>query len=152
MMARANQTPGMRPRQTLGRQLDVATRHAFPAVSTIVLMLLAEIPFGFASQATLLPAHPRMKQLNADLAGLNRQIRTEVGKIVDGLEREAKVSAMREEGVRRSLEEFIRMPVDTIDPRSAAALTDRIVAAPALLDALAPLVGLLLRDREGAAA
>ena len=55
--------------------------------------------------ATLLPAHPRMKQLNADLAGLNRQIRTEVGKIVDGLEREARVSAMREEGVRRSLDE-----------------------------------------------
>ena len=55
-MARPDQTPGMRPRQTLGRQLDVATRHAFPAVSTIVLMLLAEIPFGFASQATLLPA------------------------------------------------------------------------------------------------
>ena len=33
-----------------------------------------------------------------------------------------------------------------MDPRTAAALTDRIVAAPALLDALAPLVGLLLRD------
>ena len=54
--------------------------------------------------------------------------------------------------VRSSLEERIRMPVDMIDPRGAAALTDRIVAAPALLDALAPLVGLLLRDREGAAA
>jgi succinoglycan biosynthesis transport protein ExoP len=55
--------------------------------------------------ATLLPAHPRMKQLNADLAGLNRQIKTEVDKIVDGLEREVKVSASREEGIRRSLEE-----------------------------------------------
>ena len=55
--------------------------------------------------ATLLPAHPRMKQLNADLAGLNRQIRSEVDKIVDGLEREAKVSAMREDGVRRRLDE-----------------------------------------------
>jgi uncharacterized protein involved in exopolysaccharide biosynthesis len=55
--------------------------------------------------ATLLPAHPRMKQLNGELAGLNRQIRTEVGKIVDGLEREAKVSALREEGVRRRLDE-----------------------------------------------
>ena len=55
--------------------------------------------------ATLLPAHPRMKQLNADLAGLNRQIRSEVDKIVFGLEREAKVSAMREDGVRRRLDE-----------------------------------------------
>jgi uncharacterized protein involved in exopolysaccharide biosynthesis/Mrp family chromosome partitioning ATPase len=55
--------------------------------------------------ATLLPAHPRMKQLNADLAGLNRQIKTEVDKIVDGLEREVKVSASREDGIRRRLEE-----------------------------------------------
>jgi rod shape-determining protein MreD len=46
----------MRPRQTLGRQLDVVARQAFPAVSTIVLMLLAETLFGFANQATLLPA------------------------------------------------------------------------------------------------
>jgi hypothetical protein len=38
--------------------------------------------------------------------------------------------------------------VDTIDPRSSVTLTDRINAAPALLDALAPLVGLLLRDRN----
>jgi Tfp pilus assembly PilM family ATPase len=51
--------------------------------------------------------------------------------------------------VRRSLEERLKTPVETIDPRTAAALTDRIVAAPALLDALAPLVGLLLRDRAG---
>jgi polysaccharide biosynthesis transport protein len=55
--------------------------------------------------ATLLPGHPRMRQLNADLEGLNRQIRTEVGKIVDGLGREAMVAALREDGVRKRLEE-----------------------------------------------
>ena len=49
--------------------------------------------------------------------------------------------------IRRNLEERLKTPVDTVDPRAAAALTDRITAAPALLDALAPLVGLLLRDR-----
>ena len=54
--------------------------------------------------------------------------------------------------IRRSLEERLRAPVDTVDPRAAAALTDRITAAPALLDALTPLVGLLLRDRAGVAA
>jgi len=48
--------------------------------------------------------------------------------------------------LRRSLEERLRTPVETVDPRTAAALTDRIVAAPALLDTLTPLVGLLLRD------
>jgi Tfp pilus assembly PilM family ATPase len=52
------------------------------------------------------------------------------------------------EQVRRSLEERLRTPVDTIDPRASVALTDRITAAPALLDTLAPLVGLLLRDRD----
>jgi type IV pilus assembly protein PilM len=50
--------------------------------------------------------------------------------------------------VRRSLEERLATAVETIDPRSAAGLTDRITAAPPLLDALAPLVGLLLRDRD----
>lgn len=47
----------------------------------------------------------------------------------------------------RKLEERLRTPVETVDPRIAAALTDRIAAAPALLDTLTPLVGLLLRDR-----
>lgn len=53
--------------------------------------------------------------------------------------------------LRRDLEERLGTPVDTVDPRGAAALTDRIGAAPALLDALTPLVGLLLRHREAAA-
>ena len=54
---------------------------------------------------TLLPAHPRMKQLNADLAGLKQQIKAEVGNVVEGLEREVKVAALREEGVRQRIEE-----------------------------------------------
>ena len=49
--------------------------------------------------------------------------------------------------IRRSLEDRLKTPVETLDPRTAAALTDRITAAPALLDALTPLVGLLLRNR-----
>jgi hypothetical protein len=43
------------------------------------------------------------------------------------------------------------MAVETVDVRLAAPLADRIMAAPALLDALAPLAGLLLRGREVAA-
>lgn len=50
--------------------------------------------------------------------------------------------------VRRSLEERLRTRVDAVDPRSAVTLTDRITASPALLDTLAPLVGLLLRDHK----
>ena len=52
------------------------------------------------------------------------------------------------EQLRRSLQERLATPVETVDPRAAAGLTDRIAAAPALLDTLAPLVGLLLRGRE----
>src|SRR5216117_3007886 len=51
------------------------------------------------------------------------------------------------EHLRRSLQERLATPVETVDPRAAAGLTDRIVVAPALLDTLAPLVGLLLRGR-----
>ena len=50
--------------------------------------------------------------------------------------------------IRRSLQERLTTPVEMVDPRAAAGLTDRIAAAPALLDTLAPLVGLLLRGRE----
>jgi rod shape-determining protein MreD len=55
-MARSDQTPGIRPRATLGRRLDVAARHAFPAGCTVVLMLLTGAPLGIADQAALLPA------------------------------------------------------------------------------------------------
>ena len=63
-----------------------------------------------------------------------------------GLAQSTDVNAMR-----RSLEERLGKAVETVDPRVAAALTDRITAAPALLDTLAPLVGILLRDRRAAA-
>ena len=58
--------------------------------------------------------------------------------------------AANAEDVRRSLQTRLTTPVETIDPRAAAGLVDRISAAPALLDTLAPLVGLLLRGREAA--
>lgn len=55
--------------------------------------------------ATLLPAHPRMRQLRADLEGLQRQIKSEVGKIVEGIEKSASMAASREAAVRQSLEQ-----------------------------------------------
>ena len=53
--------------------------------------------------------------------------------------------------VRRGLEQRLGFAVDVVDVRDAAALTDRISAAPALLNSLAPLAGLLLRGAETAA-
>jgi len=55
-MARPDQLPGIRPRPSFGRQLDIAARHAFPATCTLLLMLLTQIPFGIADQSALLPA------------------------------------------------------------------------------------------------
>jgi Tfp pilus assembly PilM family ATPase len=50
--------------------------------------------------------------------------------------------------MRRSLRDRLAVTIDTVDVRPAAALTDRISAAPAFLDTLAPLVGVLVRGPE----
>ena len=63
--------------------------------------------------ATLLPAHPRMRQITADLEGLKRQITTEVAKVADSLEKEAKVAALRESSVAKSLEDLKGQVVTT---------------------------------------
>ena len=49
--------------------------------------------------------------------------------------------------LRRALEQRLSARVDQVDPRKIANLTDRITAGPELLDALAPLVGLMVRGR-----
>ncbi len=48
--------PGIRPRLTIGRRLDLAARAAFPVTFTALLMLLTQAPFGIPGQAVLLPA------------------------------------------------------------------------------------------------
>ncbi len=53
--------------------------------------------------ATLMPSHPRIKQLNSELADSRKQIRLEAIKIVQGLENEAQVASARESSLRSSL-------------------------------------------------
>jgi hypothetical protein len=43
------------------------------------------------------------------------------------------------------------MPVETLDVTRGLTLRDRISSSPALLDALAPAAGILLRDRQSPA-
>lgn len=62
--------------------------------------------------ASLLPAHPRMKQLNMELAEFKRQIAAEVSKVVEGLEKEAKTAQSREESIKKSLDEIKSRVVD----------------------------------------
>jgi Tfp pilus assembly PilM family ATPase len=49
---------------------------------------------------------------------------------------------------RRNLEERMGTSVESIDPTSGAALTDRIQPTPELMATLSPLVGMLLRTRR----
>ncbi len=53
--------------------------------------------------ATLLPSHPRIKQLSSELADVRTQIREEANKIVRGLENESEVASARETSLRNSL-------------------------------------------------
>ena len=67
---------------------------------------------------TLLPGHPRMRQMNADLAGLKLQIKDEVAKIVDSLDKEARVVQGREDSIEKSLAD-IKARVVTNAPEEA---------------------------------
>ena len=62
---------------------------------------------------TLLPGHPRMQQMNADLAGLKRQIAGEVAKLVEGLEKEAKAAVIREAAVQKNIDVLKSKVVNT---------------------------------------
>jgi rod shape-determining protein MreD len=54
-VALSDRAPGVRPNATLGRQLDLAWRHAFPMATSIMLMLLSVAHFELWGQAALLP-------------------------------------------------------------------------------------------------
>lgn len=68
--------------------------------------------------ASLLPGHPRMQQLKADLAGLQRQLTGEINKLVDSLEKEARVAQGREDSIKKSLDD-IKSKVVTNAPEEA---------------------------------
>lgn len=54
--------------------------------------------------ATMMPAHPVMRQLNADLDAIKQQIAIEASNLVAGLDREAFIAAEQEAAIRKSLE------------------------------------------------
>ncbi|GAB4238759.1 MAG: exopolysaccharide transport family protein [Methyloligellaceae bacterium] len=63
--------------------------------------------------ATLLPSHPRIRQLRSELADLDRQIRQEAEKIVVALRNEARIAGAREESLRNSLNELKKQAGET---------------------------------------
>lgn len=46
----AERLPGIRPRPSFGRQLDIAARRCFPAAVTVVLLVATAAPFGISGQ------------------------------------------------------------------------------------------------------
>jgi polysaccharide biosynthesis transport protein len=58
--------------------------------------------------STLLDNHPRIKELRAQLADLDRQIRDEAGKISRSLDNDARIASGRVEGLSASLEQLKR--------------------------------------------
>lgn len=63
--------------------------------------------------ASLLPGHPRMQQLNADLSGLKRQIIGEIQKFAVGLEKESRVATLRVESITKQIGELKNRVVST---------------------------------------
>lgn len=55
-MAHIDRRPGIRPRASFGRRLDIIARSCFPGSITLLLMFLTQAPFGIRGQAELLPA------------------------------------------------------------------------------------------------
>ena len=62
-----------------------------------------------------LPGHPVSRKLEADLAGLRRQISTEIAKIADSIDKEAKIAGLREDSITKSLNE-VKARVVTTSP------------------------------------
>ena len=58
------------------------------------------------ASASLLPAHPRMQQLNADVAGLKRQITAEVQKVVQSIEKDHAAAVFKAETIKKQMAEL----------------------------------------------
>jgi uncharacterized protein involved in exopolysaccharide biosynthesis/Mrp family chromosome partitioning ATPase len=91
---------------------DVANSELIRRLSEQRVTLRAQ----FAEQSsTLLPQHPRIKEMRAQIADLDQQIRTEGDRLVRSLESEAKVAGARLEALSANLEQFKRQTASTSD-------------------------------------
>jgi polysaccharide biosynthesis transport protein len=65
--------------------------------------------------STLLPGHPRIKELKAQLADLDSQIREEAGKIARSLENDARIASGRVDALNASLDQLKKQATSTND-------------------------------------
>lgn len=91
--ARASAAKDQMARGTAESNPDVQRSQIIPRLSEQRVRLERQVS---ELSATLMSGHPRMKQVHGDLSSLKRQIDGEVKKIVDSLDRDAKIAADRE--------------------------------------------------------
>src|SRR5438046_4007615 len=63
--------------------------------------------------STLLDAHPRIKELKAQIADLDRAMRDEAEKLVRSLENDARIAAARADSLANNLDQLKRQAAST---------------------------------------
>ena len=96
---------------------DVANSELIRRLSEQRVTLRAQLA---EQSSTLLPQHPRIKEMRAQIADLDQQIRAEGERLVRSLENEAKVAGARLETL--SCEPRPAQAADRIDQRSGRAV------------------------------
>ena len=91
---------------------DVATSELIRRLSEQRVTLKSQLA---EQSSTLLPQHPRIKEMKAQIADLEHQIRAEGDRIARALEREARVSGSRLEALTANLDQFKRQTASTSD-------------------------------------
>jgi succinoglycan biosynthesis transport protein ExoP len=91
---------------------DVANSELIRRLSEQRVTLRAQLA---EQSSTLLPQHPRIKEMRAQIADLDQQIRTEGDRLVRSLESEAKVAGARLETLTANLDQFKRQTASTSD-------------------------------------
>ena len=91
---------------------DVANSELIRRLSEQRVTLRAQLA---EQSSTLLPQHPRIKEMRAQVADLDQQIRAEGDRLVRSLESEARVAGTRLETLSANLDQFKRQTASTSD-------------------------------------
>jgi uncharacterized protein involved in exopolysaccharide biosynthesis len=92
--------------------LDVTNSELIRRLSEQRVTLRAQLA---EQSSTLLPQHPRIKEMRAQIADLDQQIRSEGERLARSLENEAKVAGARLETLNASLDQLKRQTASTSD-------------------------------------
>lgn len=102
----AAQTRAKAARQLLSKRTPEAIPEvqASPIIQNLIQQRVTVERDLLKLSATMKPAHPVIRQLNADLKAVKQQIAAEVANLVAGLDREAFIAAEQETAIRKRLD------------------------------------------------